>query len=757
MAQTDLTGAGYSVQPAQSAQQQNVSTQLGQMGMQGGQTFAAQPQQRVEIDTTTSDLLMKLGSKILEPKIQQVQTQKFLEGAQRVAQGEALKDIVDEDPWYTQIFGPSSSTQGARAVAQMKGVDDYITDVANDMPNLQKLDSKEFGQQITGKMQNFLTGDAVTDGAIQLKMVEATGPLFKAHTKAHYKYTQDTMQQNVVGYMQSGAKKLQGLANNLLDGTMSKTDFDQTKADFIGNLVPLQGQSPKSYWGAIEDSTMDALASGNHHAANAVFDSGIFDHAPADTRKKLMDARWKYEKQTQETAGFYEFGPQIGQLKGLAAAGQLSGKELMAKVDDINAQYSLKYGIDRPLFQRKEMEAMLSGNIKSIYQRSEQDQRDLARESRQDQREVAKETVKANTEVRKQEQLTTLILAGAGDMARAAGFKQPEIDNAVFTGATVIQQNGGNVGEFLVRQYNGGSHVNPLYQNQMEAGLRASKMEGHSGQSFTQSYGLYKQIAEQPGGKGAALAYLGDDGIKMMNYDQFVTTGKMVPEVAYQLAFGQQIDTTRKSTDKDVTTAIDKVISSAEPGAWGKMLGTMPLTEQSKSVLTTAVRSNYDKLVSNTGMDDVNAMKTALNVAKAGLDVVGPYVIPKAPEDRNMAVMLGTDEKTAGVVFTDYLNTEARKLGITSNLQGTFSDNGGANFAADLVTAGSAVAIKRSVSRSWDRTFGAEPSVFIQRLPDKEDQGIYAVTITGSDGVMHSIPVATKDVRAFYEKSKNFK
>lgn len=753
MAQTTLSAGSYALEASGIVQQGNVGRQLGQSGIVGGQQFAGQRQQRVEIDTGTSDLLMQLGSKILEPQIKKVQTEKFLEGAQRVAQGEALKSIVDEQPWFTQIFGPSSSVQGARTVAQMKGVDDYLTSVANDMPNLQKLSSKEFGQQITSKMGDFLTGDSVADSAIQLKMVESTGALFKAHTKANYKYTQDVMQNNMMGYMQSGAKKMQAMAGQLLQGTMNQADFDEVKAEFVGNLMPVDGQSSKSYWGGIEAATIDALATGNHHAANAVFDSGIFNSAPAETRKAMLDARFTYESRTQETAGFAEFGPRIGQLKGMAAAGQLTGNQILGEIDKINAEYTTKYGIDRPLFKRKEMESIISGNISSLYNRAEQDKRDLAREGRADRRELAKEQVKADTDLRKSQQLALLIQGNAGDMAGMAGYSKDEIDRGVYQAAQIVGSQGGNVGRFFVGQYNqGGGHVNSLYKNQMQAGMRSAVREGHSGAAFQQSYTMFKELSEEPGGKGAALAYLGDDGIKMMKYDQFVQN-KLTPEISYQLAFGEQLDTSRKSSDKKIGEQLIKTVQNDEPGTWDKLFGQMPLTEQSQRVLTTAVAANYDKLVGNTGMDDDNAMKVALNVAKGELDVVGPYVYAKGGDRKPVYQLIGADEKVAGQVFSEFLNNRARENGITAGLPGAQEEQIGGRFASDLLTAGALPA----VSRAWGRTFGTDPNVMVMRLPDQDGVGIFGVTIVSPDGTTKSFPINSRELRDFYEKGSKFK
>jgi hypothetical protein len=754
MAQTNLQAGSYALEAGGLVSQKNVGRQLGQTGMVGGQVFSGQQQQRVEVDTSTSDLLMQLGSKILEPQIKKVQTENFLKGAQRVAQGEALKDIVDEQPWFTQIFGPSSSVQGARTVAQMKGVDDYITSVANDMPELQKLSSKEFGSKITDKMGEFLTGDSVADAAIQMKMVESTGALFKAHTKANYKYTQSTMQANTVGYMQSGGAKLKALSAQLLDGTITQKDYDAMKADYVTNLMPMEGQSAESYWGGIEAATIDALATSNHHAANAIFDSGLFSSAPTEMRKKMLDARHTYEARTQEEAGFTEYGPRIGILKGMAAAGQLSGNQIQSEVDKINADYTMKYGINRPLFKREELQSIISGNVSAIYNRAEQDRRDIIKEGRQDQRQAATEQAKAQTELRKGQQLVELIQMGVGNNAKMAGYTDDEVNNAVYVGAQIIAQKGGNVGEYLVRQYNeGAAHVNPLYKNQMQAGMRAAVMEGHSGKAFDTSYGLFKQISQQPGGKAAAIAYLGDDGIKMMKYDALSQSPGMTKELAYTLSFAQPLDTSRKSTDKDVAEKLEKFVNKKDPGVIDRNLfGDIPLTEQSKRTLLGAVSANYDKLA-GIGMSDDAAMPVAYAATKAEYDVAGPYVIHKGADRQPLYQLIGSDEKVAGDMFSQLIAKRARENGILEELPGSPSPTAALQGTADLITAGALPAIKR-----WgNRTFGAQPDIMVMRLPDQDGQAMFGVTITDTTGKMTNFPMSSKEVRQYYEQSKGFK
>lgn len=701
-------------------QQRSIGVQPGQSGMQGIRQFAGQPLQSEKVDTGTTDLLMQLGGKVLAPIMEQAQTAAFLDGAQRVAQGEALKDIVDEQPWYTQIFGPTSSVQGARTIAQMQQVDDYLTGIQTDMPELQKLSPTEFAKTMTSRMSSFLTGDGVADAAIQTKMIESMGAVTKAHTKAHYKWTQDTMQKTITSYMISGAKKLQSQAMQLLDGTMSEQDFKDVKAGMLNNLMPLAGQSPESYWGGIEEAVTDALATGNHHAANTVFDSGLLANAPAEVRKKLFDARHTYEARTQETAGFAEYGPIIGQLQGLARAGQLTGDQIVAQVDKINADYAVRYGIDRPLFKRSELVSLISGNISKIYSRSEADARQARSDARADRREALKVNAKAETEARKAAQLLQFVQAGAGDMTKLAGYTGDEINLAVYKGAQIIEQQGGNVGEYLVRQYNnGGEHVNSLYQNKMQAGIRAAKQEGHTGKSFETSYGLYKQLSAQQGGKAAAMAYLGDDGARMMKYDHLVSQGQIPPETAYQLSFGEPLDTTRKSTDKDIAKAIEQVVQQDQPGWFTRTFtSAVELTDQGKRTLTSAVAANYDLLAQNGGLDDSQAMAVALDVAKRDLDVVGKYVYNKGVDREPLYMLIGSDEATAGKVFSEGLANKARASGI-KNID--------------------------------------DVNVMITRLPDHNGQGVFGITLVDEDGKTSHFPMTSNELRKQYETGKDFK
>ena len=113
--------------------------------------------------------------------------------------------------------------------------------------------------------------------------------------------------------------------------------------------------------------------------------------------------------------------------------------------------------------------------------------------------------------------------------------------------------------------------------------------------------------------------------------------------------------------------------------------------------------------------------------------------------------MIGSDEKTTGKVFSQFIADRARENGIHEELPG--SKPQAFQGSADFVTMGAVPAAKRA----WDRTFGAEPNVMIMRLPDQDGAGVFGVTIVDTSGNTTSFPVSSKEVRAYYEKSKDFK
>lgn len=737
--------------------QQAPTLQLGRGGMEGGGVGSAPQINPSTQDDGTFNLLMKMGETVLAPMIQKRQSDLFLQGAQRVAQGEALKDIVDEQPWYTQIFGESASIQGARTVAQVAQVDKFNAELMGNMDELAALSPEEVGATVNRKMQEFLTGDPLADAVIQQKMVEASGTFYTTHAKANYKYVQNTMKSQVTGMMIQSAGMFQQAARHRAEGTLSDKDWMQVEAKAASSLMPIAGQSQESYWGAVQEATLDALVTQNHHFVGMVFDSGLINEAPPEVRKTLIDERRKYEAITREEAGYGDFGAEIGVLKALAANGQISPKEVVQRVDQLNEQFSLRYGIKSPVFSRDEMSAMLTGNLKKLYSNQEA---------------ALKARAEGGNDQERALRLATVIAAGGGNMAVHSGLgTASEVQNAVWAATQAISAKGGDPLEFLVNTYNtGDGHVNNYMRNQMNSALRAATAGGeYNGDAFTNAYQLWRGMYDKPDGKAAAQAYLGDNSLRMEKFHMLNSNGTP-PEIAFAMAFKEPLTKGRPVSNEEVQGVLTKEVESTGPGFIDRLLGHSPLTNTSKGLLASEIAKVYEPLVS-IGVDEGTAIKRATDMAAANVDVLGPYAVRRNPGEPNLSALLGTDSKTAGKLFEDAVAAAARKQGVEGGIPGTgigFTDIGPIGVVKRLIKGEKVDAIDATpvgvLSGLWNKTFSEDVgSQFINAtavMTDPESglpYRVYSVYHTPADGSQPKmIVIDSRELRKGYEASDDF-
>ena len=88
----------------------------------------------------TLDLVMKVAGAVVGPALKKYQTEQYVAGMQRAASGAAVKDIVDEQPWYSRIFGDSDVVEGARAYTQQAKATETAMLMTENMQELRKLD-----------------------------------------------------------------------------------------------------------------------------------------------------------------------------------------------------------------------------------------------------------------------------------------------------------------------------------------------------------------------------------------------------------------------------------------------------------------------------------------------------------------------------------------------------------------------------------------------------------------------------------------
>src|SRR5690606_33641123 len=77
--------------------------------------------------------LLRFAGAVIGPRIEREQDAAYWEGVKKAASGQGIKEILDEQPWYSQIFGDTPMVQGARAYTAQSKLSGVLAGVAQEM------------------------------------------------------------------------------------------------------------------------------------------------------------------------------------------------------------------------------------------------------------------------------------------------------------------------------------------------------------------------------------------------------------------------------------------------------------------------------------------------------------------------------------------------------------------------------------------------------------------------------------------------
>ena len=241
-------------------------------------------------DARNLDALLKLGNQILQPHIKAAQQAQFMEGMKRAAQGEALNDILDSQPWYTQIFGPSSASMGARAFTTQESISKFGAEMTRQMPNLIKQGPEALTKAAQESMQQHLSGDPLVDAAVMASYAEQLGPLMKQHATQSYIYGQKVAAEAQVRSWDAAFDNFQQVAAAAgnPEGGVSPADVDASFSNVLAALVPFGDQGDESYFNGVMTAVAGAAGKGNFHIINRLEQAGALKDLPPDDQAKLQ-------------------------------------------------------------------------------------------------------------------------------------------------------------------------------------------------------------------------------------------------------------------------------------------------------------------------------------------------------------------------------------------------------------------------------------------------------------------------------------
>lgn len=313
----------------------------------GQNTISPMAQPDTGMNQATVKALLQLGSDTVAPKVKEAAQQQFMEGVQRASTGEAVKDIVESQPWYTQVFGPSSAVAGARGYNVATRVAQFGADMELAMPELAKEGPEQLTAKVNGFMKTLRTGDAATDAAITSQVVDQMAPLYKRQAKEHYLYQQRQANQAQTDAWTSASSALQTrTAAHAKDPTMVTAQDVQAEGDrFLSLMNPFPGQSDESYEKNVARMVAAAGDQGNFQVISLLKQRGIYDKIDPQIRTNLdASLRASGGRTLAKLQGTPEYAEKLATLFYDMTQ---NPRDIPAKIEAINEDASKLTGVPR--------------------------------------------------------------------------------------------------------------------------------------------------------------------------------------------------------------------------------------------------------------------------------------------------------------------------------------------------------------------------------------------------------------------------
>ena len=308
--------------------------------------------------------LNRLGQDILKPKIEAARNAAFVSGMQRVASGEAIQEIVNEQPWYSQIFGDTPAVEGARAFTGFAKAQAITAEIDADMGNLREMSPQSFKQVMTDRLTSIGTGDPDTDVMVANSLIKEMPTIMKRHTKEHIGWQQDNMAKAQQGAQAAAANSLMAtlskfnssasvddIANGASIGsTLDEGDVLEKKIAFANTFSPIPGV-PLETTQKLSTATIGGLLSQrNLHAYYTLEDAGVVESLGPENAKRLRDQADRVESRARAEMP-ESLSNDFADVRAMVAMYDSKGiKEALGKrVSKLNSDYKALTGAREPL------------------------------------------------------------------------------------------------------------------------------------------------------------------------------------------------------------------------------------------------------------------------------------------------------------------------------------------------------------------------------------------------------------------------
>ncbi|MCE4568835.1 hypothetical protein [Caballeronia sp. CLC5] len=605
---------------------------------QGGTDIAAfanaQRRQGVLGSGIDIDSLNKLTNGAIQPYIDRAKKEQYADGMAQAAQGKSLIEIENDQPWYTKLYGPDATVQGAQMFNVNAAMNDAQTQFMQAMPQLREKSPDQVRAYVVQKMSQVpQTGDQWTDAMVQQKLAEQMPQMLSQHMQQYVQYTQEQNYNGFTNMATTAAKAMQttaGASSNLTDD-----DIAQMHENYRQQIQRPENMDLSSYQRALRDVTVSNAMTGNWQAVRAIKQQPEYQSLDAGMKAELEDkiprleAQWAMKNpdnvRTLDDVHTLEFrmtqgiSPYATSAEGHAAA--------IAQMDKVNADWKLKNGdATVPFTPEKIAQTLQKMDVNNLRQ-----QRVLQR---------------AQLGLLNYEQGQTLVgNAWASDKPEALkGFPIPE-------GAQVTMLNGAWQDALKAKLANGdgdptwNTFMAHASANAKEKDMHPPMLQGYIDSTMGNMFdgvgpatpqqrdvmGLAQKLREGPGGAGAVKAYFGDNAESVLS----------ILDSNADLTDPQQFDMIRAQRNRGrlaQANAADKkealTYVNSQSGPWWNpfrqgSLSAWDISDGNKSLLAGKIADRMAQKKAAFGLSDDDAARMAYQEVVGSATAVPGALIPE--------------------------------------------------------------------------------------------------------------------------------
>jgi hypothetical protein len=636
-----------------------------QGGLRGGgmraQVSAPAQVRVVDQGDQTLQQLLKIGQNLVAPALKRIEEEQFVKGMTQAASGQALTEIINEQPWYTRIFGDGPVVDGARAYKTDAAASAWASAQEQAMPMLKQRSPDEVPAFLMQSMEAHMTGDPDTDSLIRAQLLKQVPGLVKRHTKEHYKYQQE---QASIAYSQAAGGKMARVQEVMAAGPDAYSEDDRTAAglELLSLLTPPEGRDLNSWKKDTLAAVSLAAKNGQFHAINVLKDAGLYAHLSSEEQEAILN--------DVQTAGRYH--ATIG-LKGdwleRATGIELAIKNNMIPVDvgitqvrALNKAYSEATGNPVQLVPEPTLQTWGQSGAQAMLNRDKQQQAELAR-ARQS---AATEAAKA--QVAQAEVSMRVGAALRGSVGAADGTVQEKED------AFMLALGGRNSDEqrsIAALNFQQHGFVSKRLQNQFVAPLRA--LTDTPDANFMRAYETWRDVnyvaqpdgsyIERPGMSGVSAAYYDDWHSKMQEFHDLTRGGTALEQnlhPAYVAAF-RTPKAERELTKDERKVAQSALRAELKSGRW---FTARELDDNAEQTVMRVI-APYLKAMSKYQSAETAAPAALAAARKNGLELYGKYAWTRDGSSQPMdtlAMRHGIAPESVGELLNKVVDTRLATL-----------------------------------------------------------------------------------------------